>query len=78
MRRAGATQGDIGSALRADFTASSPAAETHSVVPFEDCEAYLRGRGYEFNAKYLRALHRAAVTTELEYYGNGPALARQR
>jgi hypothetical protein len=65
------TQGGIGSALRADVVASNQGPDASTVGLFETCALYLSEHGYEFNAEYLRALHRAAVTTEMEYYRDG-------
>jgi hypothetical protein len=65
------TQGGIGSALRADVIASNQRPDASTVGLFEDCALYLSHHGHQFNAEYLRALHRAAVTTELEYHRDG-------
>jgi hypothetical protein len=65
------TQGGIGSALRADVIANNLRPDASSLALFEDCALYLSDHGEQFNAEYLRALHRAAVTTELEYYRDG-------
>jgi hypothetical protein len=65
------TQGGIGNALRADVVANNQGPDASTVVLFEACALYLSDHGYQFNAEYLRALHRAAITTELEYYRDG-------
>jgi hypothetical protein len=62
VKHAGVTQGGIGDALRADIIDDI---EQGSQVfnYFDDCEAFLREKGFEFDAKYLRQLYRASAIT---------------
>jgi len=67
LRGTGTDQGGIGDALRADVIADIQRpgeARAQDYNYFDDCKAFLRTKGYEFDAAYLRALYRASAISE--------------
>ncbi len=81
--RTGATQGDIGNALRSDIIADVAAGgqPTPGMGYFEECESFLRLLGFVFDAQYLRQLYRASAITAREEWlreldGLGDQIAR--
>lgn len=73
VKRAGATQGDIGDALRGDIIAdvAGGAELIQGVDYFEECQIYLRGKGYVFDGEYLRQLYRVSAITAREEWLRG-------
>jgi hypothetical protein len=66
VKHAGVTQGGIGDALRADIIADIERPNAQIFSHFEDCEAFLREKGFEFDADYLRQLYRASAVAARE------------
>ena len=70
VKSAGTTQGAIGDALRGDIIADLGAGgePRHGIGYFDECETFLRGKGFVFDANYLRHLYRASAITAREQW----------
>jgi hypothetical protein len=73
VKRAGATQGEIGDALRGDIIAdlATDGNPIHRLGYFGECEIFLRSKGYVFDGEYLRQLYRVSAITAREEWLRG-------